>query len=231
MRNVLRWDREPRAQWVRALRRIAPPTEHMSHLILKWVPIARRRWAERWVVFEAIPLPYCQPYINQLVGEDLNDPLLKWGWDYLLKHNAFPVPFWVCQGAPQGHPFAYNVIEKAQASIGQLPEAPPRIGELAYSEPCDLTWEAIRRRSTLNRKLQDAMQERQRVKQEAERAARRQMLAQIENDLGDVVQEAQRDVLDVARVVDKDDRSTLAHVSDEAFDEYIETGRLPYLAS
>ncbi len=128
-----------------------------------------------------------------------------------------------------GHPYAYNVIEKAQSSVGLLPSQPPMVGQLAYSEPTDLTWEAIRRRSTISRKLKNAMDERERVKDQAQRDARRTMLAQVEDSLRDVVHEARRDVLDTAKTVERGSQ-TKANVTQDTFDEYIETGVLPHLS-
>lgn len=227
---MFRWDREPDPRWVRQLREMTPPQEHLSHLTIRWMPLAKRRLAQRWVIFECIPFQYALPYLGHLTDEDLVlDPVLAWSWDYCLRHNAFPIPFWVCQGSPMGHPVNYNVIEKAQSSVGLLPSQPPMIGQLAYSEPSDLTWEAIRRRSTITRKLQHALDERDRVKEQAQRDARRTLLQQVEDGLADAVHEAKREVLsEHARVVETTARDK-ANVTTDVFDEYVETGVLPHL--
>ncbi len=79
--RMFRWDREPEARWVQQLERMTPRHEHMSHLTIHWVPIAKRRLAQRWVIFECIPFAYAQPYISQLTEDDLVlDPMLDWAW-------------------------------------------------------------------------------------------------------------------------------------------------------
>jgi hypothetical protein len=228
--RMFRWDREPDPKWVQTLGEMTPPREHLSHLTIQWVPIAKRRLAQRWVIFDCIPFQYAIPYISSLTEDDLvYDPMIHWAWQYCLKHNAFPMPFWVCQGSPMGHPYGYNVIEKAQSSVGLLPSQPPMVGELAYSEPSALTWEAIRRRSAINRKLKHALDERERVKEQAQRDARKTLLAQVEAGLADVIDETKHDVLaNHARTVDVGAQDK-ANVTQDTFDEYIETGVLPHL--
>ncbi|MBK8246413.1 MAG: hypothetical protein IPK85_03305 [Gemmatimonadetes bacterium] len=229
MAQVIRWEREPLPAWEHELGRISGPTEHLSHLVMKWVPFANQRLAQRWVVFEAVPFPYCFPVLNQMREELLlTDPLVRWAWEYAEQHNAFPVPFWVAQGHALGHPTGYNVIEQAQATVGLLPDKPPVIGELEYMEPNALMFEAIRRRSTINRKLKNAMDERAMIRDEAQRKARQTLLDQTEALLSDSVEAATREFVQSAPVMERG-QANRANVDDEHLAEYVETGHLPYL--
>lgn len=229
MARVFRWERPVPQSWQRELRRLTVPTEHQSHLVMRWVPLANRRHAQRWVVFEAVPFPYCLPVVSGLDPSLIRtDPLVGWAWDYAERHNAFPVPFWVAQGTHLGHPFSYNVIEKAQAGVGLLPAAPPQIGELQYVEPNAQMFQAIRRRKIINRRLQDAMAERELVREQAERQARQTMLNQLDVQLHDAVDAASREFVDTAPTMERG-QANRANIDDEHLAEYVETGHLPYL--
>ncbi len=223
---MIQWDRAPRPEWQAALDRITPRTERRSHLVVQWVPFADGRFAHRYVIFEAVPFPYCNDLVARMDEEMLADPLMKWAWDYALEYGAFPVPFWVCQGNPMGHPYSYNAAEKAQATAGLIDEAPPAIGALPYSEPSALTWEAIRRRRAANA---TSWEDRERAKRDAQRQVRKDLMASTEAHLYEAVDEARRDLIDNAVLVDDPHRQDKANVTDDVFAQYMETGILPHL--
>lgn len=228
---MIRWDREPDPAWTRELARLAPPREHLSHLCIHWVPFAEGRYAHRWVIFDCVPMPYAGPYVSALTDEQLKDPLIRWCWHYFHRTGAFPFPVWVCQGGPAGHPVKYSVVERELAKAELLPPEPAPVGALPYHEPTSLTWEALWRRSLLHKRVQNALAERERVKEEAARTARAASWQAEEDRLSDVIAEGRKDVLATAPRVSRNDRTQAANVTNDSIAEYIQTGVMPHPVS
>lgn len=230
--RVFHWTREPDPRWQQSLNRIAPPREGGSHLLIHWVPAYNRMIAQRWVIFECIPAFAVSEAVWATLDDPnkSDDPLIAWARDYLRHTGTVPTPIWVCQDNPMGHPMTYNMREKMLAEQGKIPDRPPMIGELDYNEPSDLTWEAIRRRSTLNRKIADAWEARRVEMEKVQRRQRWEMVREITDSLRDVVKDSARDAMQTARTVDRNakwyDSGAHANVTDEHLDRYIETGQL-----
>lgn len=224
------WTRTPDPAWQLELARLAPRRDHVSHLTIRWVPMHNRQAAQRWVVFECVPIAYVA-HIGHLMDHLWNplseDPTVWWAREYVEQTGCVPMPFWVCQGNAMGHPHAYNAMEKAQSAAGQLPSRPPYIGQLAYSEPSDLTWEAIRRRSNLNRRIADAYRQLELDREQAQRSLRAGIAADVEASMAEVMAEHGKDLYEQhAKPVETSARSK-ANATDEDFSQYIETGSLP----
>ena len=187
------------------------------------------RSAQRWVVFECTPIAYVA-HLSHLMGTlygATDDPMIWWARHYVERTGCVPSPFWVCQGNAMGHPHTYNAMEKAQAGAGKLPARPPYIGELAYSEPSDLTWEAIRRRSNLNRRIADTYHQLELDREAAQRKLRWDILADVTDSLSATMAEHGKDLYENhAKPVSTSARSK-ANATDDDFHQYVETGSLP----
>lgn len=187
------------------------------------------RIAQRWVVFECTPIAYVAhlSHLMNHLSTPTDDPMVWWARKYLEVTGCVPSPFWICQGNAMGHPHTYNAMEKAQAGAGKLPAKPPFIGQLAYSEPSDLTWEAIRRRSNLNRRIADSYRQLELDREHAQRELRRGIAADVDDSMRATMADFGKDIYENhAKVVDTSARSK-ANVTDSDFDAYIETGNLP----
>lgn len=183
--------------------------------------------AQRWVIFEAVPMAGAIPFLGRLSEEHLEDPVLRWAWNHALEHEEYPIPFWVCQGPPQGHPVSYNPVEKLQARMGQLPELPPPIGVLPYQEPNQRTFEAIAHRSVINRRFVNTRSEWDARIQEMQRKSRQQLMDTVDETLGDVLDEARSEILQNSRTVERTDYDP-ANVQQDDLDAYVETGNFTY---
>lgn len=189
---------------------------------MRWLPAFRGWSAQRWVIFEALPIQFVSEVQRASLWDEDNadDPQIKWTKEYLRQEGAVPMPLWVCQASPMGHPWAYSPVERALSSAGLLPREVPIVGSLPYSEPTDYTWAAISRRSILKRSIKDPFAYAAHLKEQTEKKVRKEMLRRTEADITDVALASKKTIYANAKRVDTD------KIDDDWKDKYIETGSL-----
>lgn len=228
--------REPEAAWVAACQQVAPPTDAVSHCVIRWVPGTPAVPIQRWMICECIPraaLTFADgsehPVLAQMDPAS-DDPLHRWAWEYLTTRGALPVPMWAVQGPHGGHPVRWTRAEQEFANAGVLvPRDLPAIGDLAYAEPDARTWRAIAQRSVLHRTITDAYEARVVARQFAAQRARQAELDQLAAQVADVIPAAGRDLVAHAKVVDATERRDVGGlITDDDLARYIETGELAH---
>ena len=224
--------REPAPAWLDELTKLAPPGGRASSLTLRWVPGTPEQPIQRWVVFECVPvhvaqaLPVWMDYLAR-VEADPHDFMVRWAAQMVEREQRLPVPLWVIQGPAGGHPYKYTPAEEVLAKANLLPREIPAIGALPYAEPNHHVWVALHQLRTLLQQVPDPYTARELVREVALRKSRAAQLAQTEERMGEVMEEALPDVMAASRYVTKEDaRGTDAVIDDEAFARYIETGEL-----
>lgn len=155
------WHLDPPADWVADLAAISPPQDHASHLELWWEAGFPWAPAQRWVLYNLIPLT--PRSLTQLL--DFRDWLdaegpctcaYEWRstaadaywcgrcqrarsqarqriWRTFVDRGYYAQPFWVIQGQQGGHPATYTQDESVIAQHHGLPKEPPTTGTLSYA--------------------------------------------------------------------------------------------------
>jgi len=223
--------REPRPEWLEACQRVAPPTEHASHLTVRWVPGTPEAPIQRWVAFECIPTQYAQylPALSALDPESA-DPMHRWAWEYWTTRHALPIPTWVFQGAGGGHPYAWTEHERVLAKAGVLqPLELPLPGDLPYAEPDARAFGALQQRREILERLTDAHEARMVARAAAQQQARAAELKATEAAIAESTRAAEREIMARATVIDQDERHAVGGlVTDDDLARYIETGDLTH---
>lgn len=233
--------REPPAQWLEDVARIAPVLDTVSHLTIHWHAGMPDAPVGRWIVFECVPREAARVFglldelavrfeVDELEARERHqaytpDPLLVWAQHYLDTRGFLPSPVWVVQGPGGGHPFKYTPAESVLARAGLLPATVPAIGDLPYAD-CDWrVWDALKKRSVLNARIKDEYTARELVREAAVRRAREATVRATEEAMGVVMETALPDVLAASVPIALEDAAgTAARVDDEHLARYIETG-------
>lgn len=147
------WTRETPTDWVEALRRLSPPSRRSSYLELVWESGTPEAPTQRWVLYEACPVAFVPAWkldafladppcrcLTQWSGLErcsqcggLNSPGRHRIKDYLHKHEALALPWWVIQGHEGGHKHRYSQIEQQWMRLTRRPDTPPDPGALCYA--------------------------------------------------------------------------------------------------
>jgi hypothetical protein len=235
-----RWEWEPEANWSQALARIAPVHPEQTHLVIRWVPGSKQHPVNRWIVFECWPNQYLRTVRadlwQDLTESSVDDATLDWQREYARRHNCVPMPMWVCQGGPLGHPYRYTPAEQTQSMQAGWGPTPPDPGELPYSDPVmELLVPRLWERDLRNRRVVDAWAEVQRREEVAIREQRKAMVRIAEQETPDLIKDAMPAIKEgySARRVDDQVNSTHDAVAlgadgneSEMDARYIETGTL-----
>lgn len=153
MNTLFAWHKEPPQDWVAALARFTPRTENASHLVLFWESGTPREPAQRWVIYEATPLRWVQPWRLEAFRHEqvcrcpyeaethaqcprcggVQSPGRMRILRYLQQTECLALPYWVVQGTNGGHRRRYTQIEQQWAAMVKQPETPPETGDLPYA--------------------------------------------------------------------------------------------------
>ena len=238
--RLQRWHWAAEPSWSAALERIAPLHPDQTHLVMRWVPGGKRQPVNRWMVFECWPVQYvraARPDLwEQLWLSPVDDATLDWQRDYVRQHWAVPLPMWVCQGGPVGHPYTYTPAEKTRSMQAGWGPLAPEPGSLPYHTPVmELLVPILWQRDLRNRRVVDAWAERQQREEQAVREQRKATVRLAGEEVGDLVKDAMPAILEGygARRVDDQVNSTKDAVrlnadgnASEMDARYIETGRI-----
>lgn len=166
------FDRKPDPAWIQRLNELTPTSDRLSYLSIRWHPgffkparffggrkIAQERWipVERWLIYQVNPKPRTYPFplwnglpmvgyrrVHSRPIVDLNRRAFdRVNWEIYLETGHYAQPFFVIQGDRGGHKRNYTEVEQKLSRLNGGTGEPAGLGELAYAEPDERTWEKI----------------------------------------------------------------------------------------
>lgn len=143
------WENPAPPEWQAVLDLHAPPGTNLSSLRVEWHPGYPRRGQpaetaevlERFVVYQVMPPQFTAPLFikpkptwGQCVPVfDLDETLLDSVQRRIYAATGlYAQPLWALQGHDGGHPWRYTQAEKMLASMRDLPDRPPALGDLDF---------------------------------------------------------------------------------------------------
>lgn len=147
------WDGPtPEPSWQQELERIAPRSDDISWLLLRWEPGDPWERAERWVVWQMRPFHRANPMVRQdlvgrsprdrgrfdrVLGEFVPDPdcnVSLQQWRLYRETGCYGTPYWIVQGRQGGHKRRWDRVESALIRMHTQTDDPdpPAIGDLPY---------------------------------------------------------------------------------------------------
>jgi len=147
------WHRDVPMAWADEVARLSPKWDRAGHLVLFWESGTPAEPAQRWVLYEAIPVAYVPAWKRDLF---LADPPCRCPFNpgiharcprcqrmqspgrarilaYLQQTECLALPFWVIQGDQGGHRHQYTQVEQQWQRLMRQPDEPPATGNLPYA--------------------------------------------------------------------------------------------------
>lgn len=188
--SVFYWTREAPRSWHEQIEALAPKQDRASHLLLWWEPGTPDAPAQRWVVYQAMPFQYVDPWkMEQFLADKPCRCLRQWQPEercpkclgvvsparfrisnHLYETGCLALPYWVIQGHYGGHRRLYSQVDVQAARLTGQPAEPPETGALCYAPVDNRVTRKIRKHDLAQRaffSLADAAQADKRAAQVA----------------------------------------------------------------
>ena len=162
--------REPNPEWDTALQKLATREDRATWLHLVWEPGEPYDPVQRWEIYELLPPHIVNPtWLEEfkrppprMDGQWIDDDEVVGGkrwesaslvsrmqYDLWTQYHRWPQRLWVVQGEGGGHLRRLTRHQEASFELHNPGMLWPAPGELAYADPDERTWDALRLRERL----------------------------------------------------------------------------------